>query len=99
MIAALYITSCYVEIPLPRLVSVKIIKVEQFPDRLKQFIMDSRWTFAKTYASTWPHEYIVQENGDSDLFVEFAHRIDTYGYTSNFYQTPLIYLDYEGRTY
>ena len=73
--------------------------MKQLPDKLKRFAANSKWTFAKTYAPRWPHEYIVQENVDSDLFLELAHHIDTYGYTSNFYQTPLIYLDHGGHTY
>jgi len=31
------------------------------PENLKAFIEESEWIFAKTYAKTWPHEYIVQE--------------------------------------
>ncbi len=38
------------------------------PDKLKFFIENTTWTFAKTYAKTWPHEYIVQEKVDNDLF-------------------------------
>lgn len=34
------------------------------PDRVKQFIEEQDWIFAKTYADTWPHEYIVQERVD-----------------------------------
>ncbi len=33
---------------------------------LKKFITNSDWIFAKTYAKTWPHEYIVQEQVDYD---------------------------------
>ena len=32
------------------------------PEKLKEFIKDTAWTFAKTYARYWPHEYIVREN-------------------------------------
>ena len=69
------------------------------PDNLKQFIENSTWTFAKTYAKTWPHEYIVQENVDNDLFLEFADFIDKNGYQEKFYTTKVIYFDYNGYSY
>ena len=43
---------------------------KQLPPKLKGFIKDQTWIFAKTYADTWPHEYIVQKNVDNDLFLE-----------------------------
>jgi len=73
--------------------------MEAFSDRLKQFIEDSTWIFAKTYAETWPHEYIVQDRVDNDLFLELAAHIDTHGYESEFYSTRQIYFDFEGNTY
>jgi hypothetical protein len=73
--------------------------MKDLPDNLKSFIQDSAWTFAKTYAATWPHEYIVQERVDRDLFLKLADHIDKNGYESNFYQKKLIYFDYGGRTY
>ena len=68
-------------------------------DKLKRFIADSEWIFAKTYAATWPHEYIVQERVDVDLFRELAEHIDMQGYDRNFYSTKVTYWDYEGYTY
>lgn len=73
--------------------------MDNFSSELEQFIKDSKWTFAVTYAKTWPHEYIVQENVDNDLFLALANYIDTYGYEANFYSTKNIYFDYNGNTY
>lgn len=70
-----------------------------FTDRLKQFIAGSTWIFAKTYAETWPHEYIVQERVDNASFLELAAHIDTHGYESEFYSTRQIYFDFNGDTY
>jgi hypothetical protein len=66
---------------------------------IKQFIENTPWTFAKTYAKTWPHEYIVRERVDQRLFDELAEHIDKNGYESHFYQTKQIYFDFDGRTY
>lgn len=68
-------------------------------DKLKIFIEDQKWIFAKTYAETWPHEYIVQEKVDNDLYIELANHIDHFGYESCFYKTKQIYFDYDGLTY
>ena len=56
--------------------------MSDLPERLVQFIEDTPWTFAKTYAKTWPHEYIVREKVDLHLFIELAEHIDKHGYTS-----------------
>ena len=73
--------------------------MNEFSEQFKQFIKDSSWIFEKTYATTWPHEYIVQEQADSELFLALTHHIDTFGYESHFYKTKQIYYDYEGHTY
>ena len=69
------------------------------PDELKTFIAESTWIFAKTYADTYPHEYIVQEQVDGELFRKLADQIDGNGYTEYFYEKEVIYLDYEEYTY
>ena len=69
------------------------------PEDLRQFIASVIWTFAKTYAETYPHEYIVEDRVDRDLFAKLAHHIDTHGYTDYFFNKAVIYLDYNGYTY
>jgi len=71
----------------------------ELSDELKGFIKNSTWIFAKTYAETWPHEYIVQEKVDNDLFLKLAAHIDTFGYESEFYDAKHIYFDFDGNTY
>ncbi len=73
--------------------------MNELSEKLKSFIEQTKWTFAKTYAETWPHEYIVQEKVDSEIFLELANHVDKYGYTEKFYQKIVIYFDYNGYTY
>jgi len=61
-------------------------------ENINKFIEKCNWTFAKTYADTWPHEYIVQEKVQNDLFVLFANFIDINGYKELFYQKTVVYL-------
>jgi hypothetical protein len=64
----------------------------EFPVSLKEFIESSKWTFAKMMPE-WPHEYIVRENGDENLFVELVHHIRANGYKGKFYRTIITYYD------
>ena len=66
---------------------------------LENFIASTPWTFAKTYADTWAHWYIVQEEVDNELFLELATFIDTNGYKEFFYSKEMTFFDYEEYTY
>jgi hypothetical protein len=82
-----------------RRVAEKETSIAQLPENIKEFIEKTPWTFAKTYAKTWPHEYIVQEKVDNELFLQLANFVDTYGYVSHFYKMTVTYYDYNDRTY
>ncbi|MFO7734385.1 MAG: hypothetical protein R6X21_12170 [Candidatus Aminicenantes bacterium] len=71
----------------------------EFPEHVKKFIAATPWTFAKTYADTWPHEYIVREKVYRELFAELAEHINKFGYPSRFYEVTMTYFDHEGHTY
>ena len=69
------------------------------PDEVKSFVGYTPWIFAKTYAKTWPHEYIVQEKVDNGLFLQLANHIDTFGHEEYFYKKKMVYFDYDGHVY
>ncbi|MFZ3333724.1 MAG: hypothetical protein WA197_24005 [Candidatus Acidiferrales bacterium] len=73
--------------------------LRNLPPELARFIHCSRWKFAKTYADTWPHEYIVQEEVDNELFPSLARHIDARGYEAHFYKTKNVCFDYGEYTY
>lgn len=73
--------------------------MNEFSEELKRFVEESNWIFAKTYATTWPHEYLVEEKVDRTLFSLLADHIDHFGYESEFYDTKQTYFDYDGNTY
>jgi hypothetical protein len=68
-------------------------------EHLSRFINESTWVFAKTYAKTWPHEYIVQEKVDNEMYTALAKHIDTYGHKEYFYKKQMIYYYYENHAY
>lgn len=72
---------------------------KELPEDLINFIENSTWIFAKTYAKTWPHEYIVQEKVDANLFLKLANHIDKFGYEDYFYNKRQIYFKHNRYTY
>ena len=73
--------------------------MNDLPENLKIFIAESKWVFAKTYANTWPHEYIVRDNVDEKLFLELVKHIRLQGYLGKFYNQEYIYFDYQDNVY
>ena len=69
------------------------------PARLHDFIETTPWVFAKTYAKTWPHEYLVRDRVDETLFLELARHICEHGYQGSFYHKSITYYDHESRVY
>ena len=64
-----------------------------FPSHLKTFVSEEEWTFAKTYAATWPHEYVVRGRVDEELFIQLVRHIRTHGYEGHFYQKRITYFE------
>ena len=69
-----------------------------FPDHLKNFINEEEWTFAKTMPE-WPHEYLVREQVDEELFRLLVIFIRLKGYEGRFYQRRFTYYEEEGMLY
>jgi len=68
------------------------------PNVLQEFIDSVQWTFAKTMPE-WPHEYIVRDRVDEDLFLSLVSNIREHGYESSFYRKPITYFDEDGMVY
>jgi len=68
-------------------------------DNLHAFVTDQKWTFAKTYAATWPHEYIVRDQVDEGLFVQLVQHIRENGFEANFYAMRITYFEEDGLIY
>jgi hypothetical protein len=70
-----------------------------FAPDIKAFVNEQQWTFARTYAQTWPHEYLVRERVDEELFLSLVRHIRTHGYEGRFYRKPITYFDEDGMVY
>jgi len=69
-----------------------------FPEDLRAFVAEQTWTYAKTMPK-WPHEYIVRDRVDEDLFVQMVRHIRTHGHEGRFYSRKITYFDEDGMAY
>ncbi len=70
-----------------------------FPDEVRKFVESTVWTFAKTYAATWPHAYVVRDRADDHLFLMLVRHIRSHGYEGMFYRKPITYFDEDEMVY
>ena len=68
-------------------------------NEIKQFIDSAHWIWAKTYADSWPHHYIVKDKVDNNLFLKFVLHIREFGEWELFYNMPLKYFEEDGIVY
>lgn len=73
--------------------------MKPFPEDIARFIKGEKWTFAKTYAETWKHEYLVKDKVDENMFVALVNHIRSHGYLGSFYSKPIKYFDEDGLVY
>ena len=69
-----------------------------FPAELLDFVNGEKWTYAKTMPE-WPHEYIVRERVDENLFIKLDLHIRANGYQRSFYQDRITYYEEAGLLY
>jgi hypothetical protein len=72
--------------------------MSEVPLALREFINSVKWTCAKTMPE-WPHEYVVRERVDQNLFEQLVHLIRTNGYEGAFYKEKFIYFETDGLLY
>ena len=69
------------------------------PDDVRNFVESAKWTFAKTYATTWPHEYIVRTPQNASMLLALARHIIQYGLDGRFYSQVRKYHHEGGKVY
>ena len=70
-----------------------------FANELRTFVDSTRWTFAKTYAATWPHEYVVLNPGNAPMVLALARHIFEHGVEGRFYSQVRKYHHEGGKVY
>ena len=69
------------------------------PPEVRSFVDTTRWTFAKTYAATWPHEYVVRNDENAAMIRALARHIFEHGVEERFYSKVLKYHHEGGKVY
>lgn len=70
-----------------------------FTDDVRRFVESTRWTFAKTYAATWPHEYVVRDAANAAMILALARHIFEHGTDGRFYSQVRKYHHEGGKVY
>jgi len=69
------------------------------PDDVRHFVESTTWTFAKTYAATWPHEYVVENAENAPMILALARHIFEHGVDGRFYSQVRKYHHEGGKVY
>lgn len=70
-----------------------------FPPEVRAFVDTARWTFAKTYGSTWPHEYVVRNAENAAMLLALARHLFEHGVDERFYAHVYKYHHEDGHVY
>ena len=70
-----------------------------FPEDVQRFVLASRWIFARTYASSWPHEYLLRTDENAPLFLKLARHVFEHGVEERFYRSRRRYFHIGGQVY
>ncbi len=70
-----------------------------FPPDLRAFVDSTPWRFAKTYAATWPHEYVVRTPENEAMIVALARHVFEHGVEEPFYHQVRKYHHERGKVY
>jgi hypothetical protein len=69
------------------------------PTDVRRFVDSATWTFAKTYATTWPHEYVVRTRENAEMLLALARHIFDHGLDGRFYSQIRKYHHEDGKVY
>ena len=79
--------------------ATEVVICVRFPDDVRNFVEATVWTFAKTYAATWPHEYVVQNTENAPMILALARHIFEHGTDGRFYSQIRKYHHEGGKVY
>ena len=66
---------------------------------IRQFIDNAPWREAVTYRDTWPHEYVVRDQVDDDMFEAVVKYVREHGVEEPFYHKRHIHWYDRGCSY
>ena len=76
-----------------------MVLIANWPEDLEEFVRTAECPYVKTYAQTWPHEYLVKERVDDGMFLDMVRHIRQYGYKAASYRREYTYFQQEDLVY
>lgn len=75
--------------------------VESVPlrDDVRVFVESTTWRCARTYAATWPHEYVVRKDDNAAMVLALPRHIFQHGVEGRFYAQVRRYHHEGGKVY
>jgi hypothetical protein len=70
-----------------------------FPEAIRTFVQSTPWRFARTYATSWPHEYVVRTPDNALMILALAQHIFAHGVDGQFYSQVRKYHHEGGKVY
>jgi hypothetical protein len=70
-----------------------------FDPDIRSFVESTPWRFAKTYAATWPHEYVARTAENAPMVLALARHIFEHGVDGRFYSQVRKYHHEGGKVY
>jgi hypothetical protein len=71
----------------------------RLPADVRRFVESTNWTFAKIYAATWPHEYVVKTPENAALILALARHTFEHGVDGRFYSQVRKYHHGDGKVH
>lgn len=75
------------------------VQTVPLPAEVRRFVDTTSWRFAKTYAATWPHEYVVLNPENAAMILALARHISEHGAEGRFYSQVRKYHHEGGKVY
>jgi len=71
----------------------------KLPEDVRRFVESATWKFARTYAATWPHQYVVRTPENAAMVLALARHIFEHGVDGRFYSQVRKYHHEGGKVY
>jgi hypothetical protein len=76
-----------------------VMMTQPLSDDVGTFVEIAAWRFAKTYAATWPHEYVLRNEENAEMILALARHIFEHGIDGRFYSQVRKYHHEAGKVY
>lgn len=77
----------------------RLFTSERFPKEVQLFVDSAQWRGARSYARTWPHEYLVRTPENALMMLNLAFHVFEHGIPGRFYKRRQQHFYQDGKMY